>query len=122
MELTRNGSTTISGSATTGFQFVRLTHPLILTTVGTDGNYILGPEAPTSAVSVTGASSGFGISVADFDNCAIRQVTTAGIVTTTVVGANCGYFADGTGALFNIPKQRHPASETLTRAFGGCRG
>ena len=44
--------------------------------------------------------------VADYSNCAIRQVTTAGVVT-TIAGANpssCG-FADGTGnaAKFNSP-------------------
>ena len=55
----------VSGSITSGLQLAgTLSVPFSVTTLDADGNFIIGPGAPTLAASITGASSGSGIAVA----------------------------------------------------------
>ncbi len=55
----------VSGSITSGLQLAgTLSVPFSVTTLDADGNFIIGPGAPTLAASITGASSGSGIAIA----------------------------------------------------------
>jgi DNA-binding beta-propeller fold protein YncE len=54
----------ISGSATAGFTFFGGASPsLLISALDADGNYIVGPGAPTLAVSLMGVSAGSGIAL-----------------------------------------------------------
>uniref|UniRef100_E6Q5W1 NHL repeat protein n=1 Tax=mine drainage metagenome TaxID=410659 RepID=E6Q5W1_9ZZZZ len=60
-----SGDAQIVGSGSVGFQFTgEVPHTVIVLPQDADGNLILGPGAPTISASVTGASSGSGLSVA----------------------------------------------------------
>ncbi len=55
----------VSGSIASGLQLAGiLSMPFSVTALDADGNFIIGPGAPTLAVSITGASTGSGIVVA----------------------------------------------------------
>ncbi len=55
----------VSGSIASGLQLAgTLSVPFSVTTLDADGNFIIGPGAPTVAVSISGASTGSGIAVA----------------------------------------------------------
>ena len=59
------GSSNLAGNATSGFQLLGiLSMPFSVVTLDADGNFIIGPGAPTLAASITGASAGSGIAVA----------------------------------------------------------
>ncbi|MDH2910357.1 MAG: hypothetical protein PXZ07_09665 [Candidatus Eremiobacteraeota bacterium] len=60
-----SGDAQIVGSGSAGFQFTgEVPHTVIVLPQDADGNLILGPGAPTISASVSGASSGSGLSVA----------------------------------------------------------
>ena len=55
----------IVGSATTGYQFLMAsTSKMLIVALDADGNYIVGPGAPTIAASLTGVTAGSGIAIA----------------------------------------------------------
>ncbi|MGC8486557.1 MAG: hypothetical protein ACP5O6_13140, partial [Candidatus Baltobacteraceae bacterium] len=55
----------ISGSATAGYYFfMGATSKILIVTLDADGNYIVGPGAPTIAASLTGVTAGSGIAIA----------------------------------------------------------
>lgn len=60
-----SGDAQIVGSGSAGFQFTgEVPHTIVVLPQDADGNLILGPGAPTISASVTGASTGSGLSVA----------------------------------------------------------
>ncbi|NNM92182.1 MAG: hypothetical protein HKL92_02470 [Candidatus Eremiobacteraeota bacterium] len=62
---TTMSSSSISGSATTGYGFLMAsTSKILIVTLDADGNYIVGPGAPTIAASLTGVTAGSGIAIA----------------------------------------------------------
>ncbi len=59
------GSSNLAGNATSGFQLLGiLSMQFSVVTLDADGNFIIGPGAPTLAASIAGASTGSGIAVA----------------------------------------------------------
>ncbi len=63
--VTAISSTPIVGSITAGYQFLMgASAKMLINALDADGNYIVGPGAPTIAASVTGATTGSGITIA----------------------------------------------------------
>jgi DNA-binding beta-propeller fold protein YncE len=66
-----------AGSLTSGFAFSGGALPLLITALDADGNYIVGPGAPTLAVSVADTSAGSGIAVTAAGNRSPNEFTLA---------------------------------------------
>jgi hypothetical protein len=72
-------STTIFGDVTSGFEFASATPSrVIVSTTDADGNFIVGPGAPTLAVSIVGATADSGITVAPTGASNPNEYTLAG--------------------------------------------
>lgn len=64
IQATAGSSLALTGSLLSGFAFGVGAPPLVIAALDADGNFIVGPGAPTLTVTVSGATSGAGIAVA----------------------------------------------------------
>ena len=94
-----NGGSAISGNSLSGYQLAgALSNSFLAIALDADNNYIIGPGAPTLAVSITGASAGSGIAVSPANSSNPNEFTVSAqsigtgtlAVTATPVVASAG--------------------------------
>jgi DNA-binding beta-propeller fold protein YncE len=110
-----------AGSLVSGFAFSGSAVPILITALDADGNYIVGTGAPSLIVSVTGASSGSGITVTPAGNRNPNEFTLASKALGTAklsITATPSSASAGNPLVVNAPL----TAATLTTTIAGTAG